>query len=78
MMFVFPDEQPRGFWMKHTRIPLDIVFLDAGGRVVSIHRMEPHDLQTTRSAAPAIPRPRIAAGYRRGRTDDSRHGHFSG
>ena len=34
MLFIFPDEAPRGFWMKDTLIPLDILFFDATGRWV--------------------------------------------
>jgi len=43
MLFVYDEPQPAGagFWMFHTRIPLDIAFIDAGGRIVSILRMEP-------------------------------------
>jgi uncharacterized protein len=54
MLFVFPEEDERGFWMKDTRIPLDIVFLDASGVVVSVHQMKPYDIKnTTYSARPA-------------------------
>ncbi|HEX2973581.1 MAG TPA: DUF192 domain-containing protein [Tepidisphaeraceae bacterium] len=53
MLFVFEDERPLGFWMKNTRIPLDILYVDAQGRVVSIHQMKPHDLSTTSSDGPA-------------------------
>jgi uncharacterized membrane protein (UPF0127 family) len=53
MIFVFPDLQERGFWMDKTRIPLDILFLDSSGRVVSIHQMQPYDRNTTRSNGPA-------------------------
>lgn len=53
MIFVFSDEEPRSFWMKNTRIPLDIVFIDAGGRVVSVHTMKPYDLSNTDSNGPA-------------------------
>jgi uncharacterized membrane protein (UPF0127 family) len=35
MLFAFPDEAPRRFWMKNTRAALDIVYLDAAARVVS-------------------------------------------
>ena len=42
MLFVFPDEGLHRFWMKNTRIELDIVFIAADRRVVSIsHRAQP-------------------------------------
>jgi uncharacterized membrane protein (UPF0127 family) len=53
MLFIFTDEKELTFWMKDTRIPLDILFLDHGGRVVSIHSMKPYDLATTSSDFPA-------------------------
>jgi hypothetical protein len=53
MIFVFPDEQLREFWMKNTRFPLDIVFLDTSGKVVSIKQMRAYDQHTTSSDAPA-------------------------
>ncbi len=36
MIFVFGDERDRAFWMQNTLIPLDIVYVNAAGRVVSI------------------------------------------
>jgi uncharacterized protein len=53
MIFVFPDERRRAFWMKNVRFPLDIIFLDAEGKIVSIHRMEAYDTSSTRSDGPA-------------------------
>lgn len=54
MIFVYPDEAPRQFWMKDTRIPLSIAFLDAQGVVVSVSEMLPLDLNTTPSNGPAM------------------------
>jgi uncharacterized membrane protein (UPF0127 family) len=36
MLFIFPDEAPRSFWMKNTRIPLDIMYFDKALKMVSI------------------------------------------
>ena len=36
MLFLFGEERLPSFWMKDTLVPLDIVFLDEGGRVVDI------------------------------------------
>lgn len=36
MLFVFADEAPRQFWMKNTKIPLDIIFFNSKREVVYI------------------------------------------
>jgi uncharacterized membrane protein (UPF0127 family) len=41
MLFIFEQEQPLGFWMKNTLIPLSIAYFDAGKKIVSIHEMTP-------------------------------------
>jgi len=35
MLFVFPYNERQAFWMKNTRIPLDILYFDDEGRFVS-------------------------------------------
>ncbi|MEN3976656.1 DUF192 domain-containing protein [Emcibacter sp. SYSU 3D8] len=36
MLFIFPHVHPVAFWMKNTILPLDIIFVDAAGRIMNI------------------------------------------
>jgi uncharacterized membrane protein (UPF0127 family) len=53
MLFVYPDERVRSFWMKDTRIPLSIAFADKHGTIVWIADMKPFDTRSTSSMVPA-------------------------
>jgi uncharacterized membrane protein (UPF0127 family) len=53
MLFVFSNESVVNFWMKNTRFPLDILYLDHADKVVSIHQMKPYDLTPISSDYPA-------------------------
>ncbi len=41
MIFNFADEQPRTFWMKNCRMPLDILYFDANYKLVSVQQRVP-------------------------------------
>jgi len=41
MLFIFADFRPQTFWMKDTRIPLSIAFLDDSGKIIDIQNMAP-------------------------------------
>jgi uncharacterized protein len=42
MLFIMGTAEPVRFHMKNTLIPLDIVFADAGGKILKIAQMHPH------------------------------------
>ena len=41
MLFVFDDDAMRAFWMKNTKIPLDMLFFDGDKKLVSIQHSVP-------------------------------------
>jgi hypothetical protein len=53
MFFWFGNEEERGFWMKNTLIPLDIIFIKANGTILSIKTGKPEDTATLFSEGPA-------------------------
>lgn len=64
MLFVFPVEAPRSFWMQDTPLPLDIVYVNDDLRIVSIARdTEPYSEERIPSGAPARFVVEVNAGY---------------
>jgi uncharacterized membrane protein (UPF0127 family) len=53
MLFIYPSESPRSFWMKDTLLPLSIAFIATDGRIVSVFDMKPLDLSPVDSILPA-------------------------
>ena len=41
MLFIYDREEPQAYWMKNTRIPLDILYFDNARRLVSQQRDVP-------------------------------------
>lgn len=38
MLFIFEEMEPRSFWMRNTRVALDIIYVDNNRKVVSIQK----------------------------------------
>lgn len=50
MLFIFDDEAYRTFWMKNTKIPLSIAFIDRNGIINDIQDMKPYQTFPTYSS----------------------------
>lgn len=54
MVFIFPNEALRRFWMKDTKLPLDILFFDKNLTLISVFEgAEPYSLDSISSLIPA-------------------------
>ena len=54
MLFLFPREDYRSFWMKNTILPLDMIFINADMEIVTIHAdTTPFSEQSYPSTRPA-------------------------
>lgn len=64
MLFVFPDEKRRSFWMKNTHIALDIIFINAKKEIVYIaENCQPYSTQSIPSYEYAMFVVEVNAGY---------------
>lgn len=55
MLFVFDTEEPRSFWMKNTKISLDMIFMNKKGVIVTIfERTTPFQEFPTYTSSPSM------------------------
>lgn len=58
MLFIFPVERMRSFWMKNTRIPLDIFYFDSDLKLINVvenaRPCKTRNCQPLLSTAPAL------------------------
>ncbi|MGB3167443.1 MAG: DUF192 domain-containing protein [Alteraurantiacibacter sp.] len=54
MLFPYDVPGDKGFWMKNTSVPLDIIFIAEDRTIINIGAGEPFNETSVRSEAPAI------------------------
>ncbi len=64
MLFIFPNEEYRSFWMANTPLPLDIIYVNSARTVVTICRNTvPFSEESVPSSAPATYVIEVNAGF---------------
>ncbi len=43
MLFLFEKPALRNFWMRNTKIPIDLGYFDATGKLLELHKLYPYD-----------------------------------
>jgi uncharacterized membrane protein (UPF0127 family) len=55
MLFIFDEEEEQSFWMKNTKIPLDILYVNAQKEIVTIYKhTQPYSESPIPSFKPAL------------------------
>lgn len=64
MLFIFPEEEEQGFYMKNTVIPLDIIFVNSKKQIVKIYKnAKPFDTTDLPSVKPCQYVVEVNAGF---------------
>jgi len=64
MLFIFPNDEPRSFWMKDTFISLDIIYINSNKEIVSIQKYtQPKSTYSIPSEKPAMYVLEVNAGF---------------
>ena len=64
MLFVYPEERPLSFYMKNTKISLDIIYADEDKKIVTIHQgVMPYSEKTIPSSEDAQYVVEVNAGF---------------
>lgn len=68
MLLIYPEPRRMSIWMKDCLVPLDVAFIDAGGRITQIQRLEaprrPADVpERTRAHKPSVMVLEMPAGF---------------
>ena len=80
MLFVFPDERIRTFWMKNTTLSLDLIFISSHEKIVGIiHRATPFSTASLSVSRPSLFVLEIKGGLaRRNRVEVGGRAHLEG
>lgn len=62
-LFEFGKETRQSFWMKDTRIPLSIAFIDNNGSIINIQDMDPFSTEPVTAPAPYVAALEVHQGF---------------
>ncbi len=64
MLFIFPNETVRSFWMANTPLSLDMMFITREGEIIDVHKYtKPLSPENVTSTAPATYVLEVKAGF---------------
>jgi uncharacterized membrane protein (UPF0127 family) len=63
MLFIYPDEAVRSFWMKNTPIPLSIAYISRAGQIVHLADLAPLSEDPVPSLHPSMYALEMEAGW---------------